>query len=133
SAPAGIASVFRTQAAVPSGVVPLVATGDLLGGGRVESALPPFVALGRDRALFVARISPVSPQPPGPSQEGLFAAGPSKQSGVTVALTPRPAGADALFNGFADTRILTLSPPSVFADARGINVVFKALLARGGA
>src|SRR5207247_109043 len=61
------------------------------------------------------------------------AVGPSRQNGVTVALTPRPAGADALFNGFADTRILTLSPPSVFSEARSVNVVFKARLGRGGA
>src|SRR5439155_17540497 len=65
--------------------------------------------------------------------EGLFTVSRSQQDVEQVAATPKPATTDTLFNGFADTRVLLLSPPSIFSDTSGVNVVFKTLLSRGTA
>jgi hypothetical protein len=136
TAPAGVASVARTQALPPAAVQPLLATGDALGLGSsemLEFVLPPLLALGASQELFVARFTQA-----GGEREGYFTLGPSGQHVQPVqtpfAVTSMGATADTIFNHFsyAATNPLPdrniLDPPSIFADGGALNVVFKALL-----
>jgi hypothetical protein len=130
---AGVGSGEIHTEAVTAGtpVVPLVATGDSLGSGVLQTLIPPLLSLGTDRELFVARLS-ASNSSTAPGQEGLFTIRRNKQTAAeSVAVTPRPAVPGAVYDGFADTGLVVLSPPSAFADTQSTNVVFKALLARG--
>jgi hypothetical protein len=136
--PAQTASLFRIEAAPPpSGIVPLVADGDPLGGGELRCVVPPLVAVGTDRELFGARTS----QTQLPDHEGLFTVSAATKELVARNRDPVPDRTGAFFNGFADTRfadtqglpdkrLFTLSPSSVGPNGQ---LVFKAEVDRGGA
>lgn len=129
-APASTASRVRAQATpAATAIKPLVVTGDRLVDGQLESALPPLLSLGSDRALFAARTSHTLGPDRLPNREGLFTVRPDRQvERVAGSRLDVPNLPGFLFNGFADTRLFTLNPPSSTADGR---LVFKALLDPG--